>query len=68
MARTSVEGPQLTGVSRFTSSLTRFAPVKPQRWVIASFEHHCGPHGLAHPHVHKIVVTSLTTGTASARG
>lgn len=43
--------------------LTRFAPVKPQRWVIASFEHHCGPHGLPHPHIHNVVATSLTTGT-----
>ena len=45
------------------AGLTRFAPVKPQRWVIASFEHHCGPHGLPHPHVHNVVLTSLTTGT-----
>jgi hypothetical protein len=45
------------------AGLTRFAPVKPQRWVIASFEHHCGPHGLPHPHVHNIVITALTTGT-----
>ena len=45
------------------AGLTRFAPVKPQRWVIASFEHHCGPHGLRHPHVHNIVITALTTGT-----
>jgi hypothetical protein len=45
------------------AGLTRFAPVKPQRWVIASFEHHCGPHGIAHPHVHNIVITALTTGT-----
>src|ERR1022692_844675 len=43
--------------------LEKFAPVKPQRWVIASFEHHSGPHGLPHPHVHNIVVTTLTTGT-----
>jgi hypothetical protein len=46
-----------------TAGLTRFAPVKPQRWVIASFEHHCGPHGILHPHVHNIVITALTTGT-----
>jgi hypothetical protein len=46
-----------------TSGLTRFAPVKPQRWVIASFEHHCSPHGIRHPHVHNIVITALTTGT-----
>jgi hypothetical protein len=45
------------------AGLTRFAPVKPQRWVIGSFEHHCGPHGIPHPHVHNIVITSLTTGT-----
>jgi hypothetical protein len=45
------------------AGLTRFAPVKPQRWVIASFEHHCGPHGVTLPHVHNIVITSLTTGT-----
>lgn len=25
------------------AGITTFAPVKPQRWVIASFEHHCGP-------------------------
>jgi hypothetical protein len=41
---------------------TPYSPVKPQRWVVASFEHHCGPHGLPHPHVHNIVVTGLTTG------
>jgi hypothetical protein len=45
------------------AGLTRFAAVKPQHWVIASFEHHCGPHGIAHPHVHNIVMTALTTGT-----
>jgi hypothetical protein len=33
------------------SGLTRFSPVKPQRWVIASFEHHTSPHGLPHPHI-----------------
>ena len=43
------------------AGLTRFAPVKPQRWVIASFEHHCGPHGLPQPHMHNIVITALTT-------
>jgi hypothetical protein len=42
------------------SGLTRFSLVKPQRWVIASFEHHCGPHGLAHPHIHNVVVPALT--------
>lgn len=44
------------------AGLSRFSPLKPQRWVIASFEHHCGPHGLPHPHIHNIVVTALTTG------
>jgi hypothetical protein len=43
------------------AGITTFSPVKPQRWVIASFEHHCGPHGLPHPHVHNIVITRLTT-------
>ena len=44
------------------TGLTRFSPVKPQQWVVASFEHHCSPHGLPHPHIHNIVLTSLTTG------
>jgi TrwC relaxase len=44
------------------AGITTFSPVKPQRWVVASFEHHCGRHGLPHPHVHNIVITSLTTG------
>ena len=44
------------------AGLAGFSPVKPQRWVVASFEHHCGPHGLPHPHLHNIVVTRLTTG------
>jgi hypothetical protein len=44
------------------AGLTRFCPVKPQRWVVASFEHHCGPHGLEQPHVHNIVIEDLTTG------
>ena len=43
------------------TGLTRFSPVKPQRWVVASFEHHTSPHGLPRPHVHNIVLTSLTT-------
>lgn len=46
--------------------ITTFSPVKPQRWVIASFEHHCGLHGFPHPHVHNIVLTRLTTGTPGA--
>jgi hypothetical protein len=33
------------------AGLTRFSPVKPQRWVVASFEHHGGPHGLLSLHV-----------------
>jgi hypothetical protein len=41
--------------------ITTFSPVKPQRWVVASFEHHCGPHGLPNPHVHNVVITQLTT-------
>ena len=32
------------------TGLTRFSPVKPQHWVIASFERHCSPHGLPAPH------------------
>jgi hypothetical protein len=40
------------------TGLTRVAPVKPQRWVVASFEHHASPHGLPRPHVHNIVLTS----------
>jgi hypothetical protein len=44
------------------TGLERFSPVKPQRWVIASFEHHSGPHGVERPHVHNIVVTPLTNG------
>ena len=46
------------------TGLTRFASVKPQHWVIASFEHHTSPHGLPRPHVHNIVLTSLTTGAS----
>ncbi|MGH3123198.1 MAG: hypothetical protein ACRDPF_04630 [Streptosporangiaceae bacterium] len=44
------------------TGLTRFAPVKPQRWVAASFEHHTSPHGLPRPHIHNIAIPSLTTG------
>jgi hypothetical protein len=44
------------------TGLTRFAPVKPQQWVVASFEHHTSPHGLPRPHVHNIVITRLTAG------
>jgi hypothetical protein len=45
-----------------STGLTRFSPVKPQHWVVASFEHHTSPHGLPRPHVHNIVITTLTTG------
>ena len=44
------------------TGLTRFSPVKPQHWVVASFEHHTSPHGLPRPHVHNIVIGGLTTG------
>ena len=44
------------------TGLTRFSPVKPQHWVVASFEHHTSPHGLPRPHIHNIVLTGLTTG------
>jgi hypothetical protein len=46
------------------AGLSRFSPVKPQRWVVASFEHHCGPHGAPQPHVHNIVITALTAPAA----
>ena len=45
------------------TGLTRFAPIKPQHWVVGSFEHHTSPHGFPRPHVHNIVITNLTTGT-----
>ena len=48
------------------AGITTFAPIKPQRWVIASFEHQCGPHGLPHPHIHNVVITPLTTGIPSS--
>ena len=43
------------------TGLTRLAPVKPQHWVVASFEHHTSPHGFPRPHIHNIVIASLTT-------
>jgi hypothetical protein len=43
------------------TGLTRFAPVKPQHWVVASCEHHTSLHGLPCPHIHNIAVASLTT-------
>ena len=45
------------------AELSRFSPIKPQRWTAASFEHHTSPHGLPRPHVHNIVLTALTNGT-----
>ena len=36
------------------TGLSRFSPVKPQRWLAASFEHHTSPHGLPRPHIHNI--------------
>ena len=49
-----------------STGLTRFSPVKPQHWVVASFEHHTSPHGLPRPHIHNIVLTSLTRGANAA--
>ncbi|MBV9095395.1 MAG: hypothetical protein JO132_16215 [Streptosporangiaceae bacterium] len=46
------------------TGLTRFSPVKPQLWVVASFEHHASPHGVQRPHFHNLVLTAMTT-TAS---
>jgi len=46
------------------TGLIRFSPIKPQKWVVASYEHHTSPHGLPHPHVHNIVITSLTTAAS----
>jgi hypothetical protein len=45
------------------AGLSRFSPVKPQRWLAASFEHHTSPHGLPRPHIHNIVVAARTKGT-----
>lgn len=43
------------------SGISTFSPIKPQLWVIASFEHHCSPHGAVRPHVHNVVVAQLAT-------
>ena len=43
------------------TGMTRFAPVKPQQWVVASFEHHTSPHGIPRLHIHNIVLTAMTT-------
>jgi hypothetical protein len=42
------------------AGLAMFGPGRPQRWVIASFEHHCGSHGWPRPHVHNLAVPALT--------
>jgi hypothetical protein len=44
--------------------LDHFPPDPPQRWVIASFEHHTSPHGIELPHVHNIVIAALVTSTS----
>lgn len=49
------------------AGITTFSPVKPQRWVIASFEHHCGPHGFPCPHIHNVVLTGLKRVLAGVR-
>jgi hypothetical protein len=49
------------------AGITTFSPVKPQRWVIASFEHHCGPHGFPRPHIHNVVLTGLKRVFAGVR-
>jgi hypothetical protein len=46
------------------SGNTRFGPAGAQHWVVASFEHHCGPHGAELPHVHNIVLISLAARAA----
>jgi hypothetical protein len=46
------------------TGLTRFSPVKPQQWVVASFEHHTSPHGAPRPHIHNIVLTAMTTAAS----
>jgi hypothetical protein len=43
------------------AGLERFAPYRPQQWIIASFEHHCSPHAAPRPHIHNIVIPALTT-------
>ena len=40
--------------------LDRFAPDAPQRWVIASFEHHTSQHGTQNPHIHNVVIPAPT--------
>lgn len=48
------------------AGIAKFGKARPQRWVVASFEHHCGPHGIAKPHVHNVVITALTVGSRPA--
>jgi hypothetical protein len=50
-----------------SATTTTFSPVKPQCWVMASFEHHCGPHGLPSPHIHNVVLTGLKRVLAGVR-
>jgi hypothetical protein len=44
------------------TGLTRFSPVKPQHWMVASFEHHTSTHGAPRPH--NIVLTAMTTAAS----
>jgi len=46
------------------TGLTRFSPVKPQHWVVASFEHHTSPRGLPRPHIRNIVFTASPQSVA----
>ena len=46
------------------TGMGRFSPVKPQHWVIVSFEYHTSPHGLPRSHVHHIVLASSTTAAS----
>jgi hypothetical protein len=52
---THLSFPQIAG------EMFLFAPVKPQHWVVASFEHHTSPHGLPRPHIHSVALLRLTT-------
>jgi hypothetical protein len=42
--------------------VTKFSPVKPQRWAVSSFEHYGGPHGIPGPDGRNIVISDLTSG------
>ena len=50
------------------TGLSRFSPVKPQRWLTASFEHQTSPHGLPRPHIHNIVAVALIKRGIAAGG